>query len=352
MKRKSGSVFSNTLTALLAVILLAVLFINLATLWSVRKIKNGAFIESGYYCVIIGSGSMRPGLLVNDLLVVMPAAAYQKGDVITYVSAQGYLVTHRIIEVSGEQYIAQGDANNIPDESIHRQRVLGKVIYAIPAVGGIIAGIISPLGITLLACAVLLIWLIGRVWRSIEDRPDEAPRAARQEAPAKNPQHAAQARRRKNGKKRYIIQLLSAVLAVCLLMFSLGLTQGTLARLAKTVLMSDSARAAVFDVVVTAPEAFWPEQGESTYEYYFLSAMDIQVLVFEVTNNGETDVRCRPYIDGGIVYRVYVAQVPCTEFVVRTNETVIFWLGIGSDGLDTNIRDVKFFIDIQQVEGR
>lgn len=40
----------------------------------------------------------------------------------------GYAVTHRIISKFDNTYITQGDFNNIPDESIIKSQIKGKVI--------------------------------------------------------------------------------------------------------------------------------------------------------------------------------------------------------------------------------
>ena len=147
-------------------------------------------------------------------------------------------------------------------------------------------------------------------------------------------------------------KLLAAFLVTVILLLSVGLTQKTLGKFARSFMRSDVAKAAKFDVEITGTEAFWWEQGERVFEYHFLSGTDIQGLSFQITNNGETDMRCKPYITNGITYRVYVAEEVCADFVVAAKETVSFWLALAPNGLDTNIRDAEFFIDIQQMEGR
>ena len=175
MKKKILSAFTKLPLIVLIAALLSALFLNLSTLWSVREIKRGGSITSGYSCAIIGSGSMEPTVFVNDLLLVKSAASYHAEDIITYVSPQGGLITHRVKEVLDDGYIAQGDANNIPDEEISRQRVLGKVVFVLPRAGGIIDGILSPSGIILLGCIGLLLWLIQRIRRAQnEDEQDKA----------------------------------------------------------------------------------------------------------------------------------------------------------------------------------
>ena len=144
---------------------------------------------------------------------------------------------------------------------------------------------------------------------------------------------------------------LAAFLIFVILILSLGMTQGTLGRFSKSFVSTDSANAANFDVIITPPKEFWTEQSNSVFEYHFLSDTDIQRLIFQITNNGETSILCKPYINGNITYRVYVEGEVCTEFHVKANETIDFWLVITPDGLDTTIKNANLFIDIQQMEG-
>ena len=153
--------------------LLSVLFFNIATLWSVDKIKHGKSVKSGYFCAIIGSGSMEPTILVNDLLFIKGSDSYKVGDIITYVSKRGTLVTHRVIEVSDDGYITQGDANNIPDEKILAQNVLGRVVSIMPGVGAVVYRILSPAGLVLLGGFVLLIRLIQGIRREQNEVEDK-----------------------------------------------------------------------------------------------------------------------------------------------------------------------------------
>ena len=144
--------------------------------------------------------------------------------------------------------------------------------------------------------------------------------------------------------------LIAAFLIVFVLILLLGITRQTFGTLSRAFIVSDSAEAAKFDVIITAPEEFWPEHGESDFEYHFLSDTDIQGLVFQITNNGETEILCKPYINSDITYRIYVDGEAVAEFCAAANETISFWLIIAPDGLDTVVRNVELFVDIQQVE--
>ena len=147
-------------------------------------------------------------------------------------------------------------------------------------------------------------------------------------------------------------KLLASLLILIIFMLSLGITQETLGIFSRSFVAIDSAMAAKFNVIITPPEEFWQSQDENNFEYRFLSDIDFQGLVFKVTNNGEHDILCAPYINGDITYRIYVGEEAVTAFPVAAKETVSFWLIIAPTGLDTNMRNVKLFADIQQTEGR
>ena len=165
MKKKIHLVFAKLPLIAVCAVLLSALFLNLSTLWSVGRIQRGGLVTSGYFCAIIGSGSMEPSLSVNDLLLIKGTRSYQATDIVTYISPRGALITHRIKEVSPQGYIVQGDANNVPDEELLRQRILGKVIFVLPGAGGIVERVFSPAGMLLLAAVFLLVYLIQRIRR-------------------------------------------------------------------------------------------------------------------------------------------------------------------------------------------
>ena len=163
MVKKVYSVFSRILIMVLITLLLMALFFNISTLLSINRIRYGNIVTSGYACVIVSSGSMEPAIFVNDLLIIRGFDSYKEDDIVTYVSERGSLTTHRIKKISDNGYITKGDANNIPDDEISEQRLLGKVVVVLPAVGWILRWIISPLSIIFLICISLLIWLIKKI---------------------------------------------------------------------------------------------------------------------------------------------------------------------------------------------
>ncbi len=89
--------------------------------------------------VAITSGSMRPGIVEGDLVLVNRAPALIKeGQVVTFVDpGTSDLTTHRIVGVDpGGAITTRGDANSIPDPtSVQADGVVGAARFIVPYVG-------------------------------------------------------------------------------------------------------------------------------------------------------------------------------------------------------------------------
>ena len=166
MKNIFITTFTKVFIAILVAVLLIALCLNLSTLWRVHKIGLGETMEGGYAVAIIGSGSMEPALRKGDLLLVRADGGLYPGDIVTYVSRGGSLITHRVVGHAEAGYITQGDANNIPDEAVTQQRVLGRVVGVLPGMGGFMESLISPPGFA----AMGLLYVLLRVLRKARER--------------------------------------------------------------------------------------------------------------------------------------------------------------------------------------
>ena len=167
MAKKMISFILKEIIVIFALILCTILFFNISTLISMKKIENGTSVETGYASAIVISGSMTPALSKYDLIIVKAKSEYHVGNIITYVSHKGTLITHRIINVTENGIIAQGDANNTPDQNVMQDRILGEVIWVIPFVGLIIKLLSMPIGIISIilipTCILLIIHLIKKM---------------------------------------------------------------------------------------------------------------------------------------------------------------------------------------------
>lgn len=127
---------------------------------------------------VVLSGSMEPTLSVNDLVIIREAEDYQIGDVVVYQSGKT-LVIHRIIAFEGENFIAQGDANNASDAPTPTIYIKGKMALAIPYLGLFMRMIKSlPGTLVLIAAAVLL---LEASWRKEKSKDMEQLDAIKEE---------------------------------------------------------------------------------------------------------------------------------------------------------------------------
>lgn len=150
-------------TALLAVLLVSNIYSILMRTFTDEKQPRFLGLSSA----VIISGSMSGTIEVNDLVVCCEQNDYAKGDIITFVSESGSLVTHRIVSLSDAGFITQGDANNTPDRTpVEPGAVVGKVILTVPGIGLLIEFLRTPLG---LMC-ILFIGLLILALPSVIDR--------------------------------------------------------------------------------------------------------------------------------------------------------------------------------------
>ncbi len=103
----------------------------------------------GYSYFVVATGSMSGTIEVNDIIFVKLTDNVKNNDIITFKNQNGDIITHRIIQTSGNRIITKGDANNTQDDAITRNHVIGKVV-----------SIISP-KVILEFIAVCLIIVIG-----------------------------------------------------------------------------------------------------------------------------------------------------------------------------------------------
>lgn len=113
----------------------------------------------GYRLFRVGSGSMEPTLMVNDLLLVKSSNDYQVDDIITYQVNNEY-VTHRIYAIDNESIITKGDANNLVDDAISYDNIVGKVIYHFSFLGLLIYVLSRPIVLLLLFIIGLLVTIL------------------------------------------------------------------------------------------------------------------------------------------------------------------------------------------------
>ena len=86
----------------------------------------------------VKTSSMENDIHAGDYILIVKQKDYKIGDVVTFEKADGF-ITHRIVKKNGNMITTKGDANNVEDEEINKNLIVGKVIMS----GGIINIIIN-----------------------------------------------------------------------------------------------------------------------------------------------------------------------------------------------------------------
>lgn len=88
----------------------------------------------GYTAFEVVTGSMSGTIEIGDLVIVKITDSVEPNDIIVYQEAD-HFVTHRVLEINGENIVTKGDVNSSKDLPISNKQVLGKVAIVIPKVG-------------------------------------------------------------------------------------------------------------------------------------------------------------------------------------------------------------------------
>lgn len=111
---------------------------------------------------VVTSGSMGPAIGAGSLIFVVDTGDYEQGDVISF-RHDNSVVTHRIVESAGDEYVTAGDANDRPDgQLISDTAVIGEVVFTVPLYGYFLAFATSPVGYLgfVIVPGVLLVGLV------------------------------------------------------------------------------------------------------------------------------------------------------------------------------------------------
>lgn len=143
--KKSLKVIKNFLTISLLIIVFFAVVGNISAM-------NGKLYDVMHFRnYVVLTGSMEPKILPGDYITVIKINKdrLKSGDVITY-DKEGMTVTHEIVEIYEEYIITQGTANNIPDDPIKKEDVIGKYLFKVPSAGYIMNYLSSKSGLILI----------------------------------------------------------------------------------------------------------------------------------------------------------------------------------------------------------
>lgn len=172
---------SNTFFGCMVILLSVLVFFLVQS-----RLAGGPPTIAGYRLYAVLSGSMSPAFDAGSLVAVRPVDPDKIGedDVITFISANGTMVTHRIVGIErqdGLRFVTKGDANNSADSgTVPEDRVVGVVTLALPWLGrllmfsqtrhGLLTMIIIPALVVLILEGHSLWQYAGRYDRAREEK--------------------------------------------------------------------------------------------------------------------------------------------------------------------------------------
>ena len=121
---KIFNLITNVLIVLVSICLVFAIY-NFVCLKVVKKDYVNYF---GYTYFEILTGSMEDEINIDDYVFVKITDDVKKNDIISYKSGDD-IVTHRIVKINKDEIVTRGDANNIDDDPIVRDQVIGKVVH-------------------------------------------------------------------------------------------------------------------------------------------------------------------------------------------------------------------------------
>src|SRR5699024_10064207 len=94
----------------------------------------------GYQLKTVLSGSMEPEFKTGSIIAIRLTDVndqFTKNEIITFRTKENIRVTHRIVDVQGNEYITKGDSNDGADvEPVLSQNIIGKYTgFTIPYIG-------------------------------------------------------------------------------------------------------------------------------------------------------------------------------------------------------------------------
>lgn len=121
--KKAKNVFKFSATAFLVSLVLLCVYTFVVT----DILKKDYVNVFGYSYFVVATGSMSGTVEVDDIIFVKITKDVKVNDVVTFKNKDGDIITHRLIKLDGSRYITKGDVNNVSDEAISKDQIIGKV---------------------------------------------------------------------------------------------------------------------------------------------------------------------------------------------------------------------------------
>ena len=131
--KKAQKIVGKIVNVLIVIVIIAILFCAYCV-FSIKVLNHKYVNIFGYSVFEVATGSMHGSIEVNDAVLVKIGSDYEEGDIVTYQSGDDF-ITHRVFSIQDSFIITKGDANNVNDNPIDKDLVLGKVVKVLPRLG-------------------------------------------------------------------------------------------------------------------------------------------------------------------------------------------------------------------------
>lgn len=128
-----------------------IIIVAYAVIGNLASLNNTLYNVVHFRNYVVLTGSMEPSISPGDYVTILKINKnkLKEGDVITY-TRENADVTHKIVSIDGDTVITQGTANNIADDPITKDDIIGKCVFKIPKVGYIMKFMSSLSGLILI----------------------------------------------------------------------------------------------------------------------------------------------------------------------------------------------------------
>ena len=123
----------------------------------------------GYSFYYVLTQSMEPEIMAGEMILgkATDPEDLEVGDVITYIGQSGSLkdkmITHKIVEINGDEITTQGVANDVAAPPISPDQVLSRYVTKIPYAGMLFSVINSKFGFIFLIVTPLCFLIVNEV---------------------------------------------------------------------------------------------------------------------------------------------------------------------------------------------
>lgn len=124
----------NSIINIMTVFIFIILILTIFSRINMVVTNKNYFTLFGYSFFEITTGSMKPTLNENDIVIVDTKSVYNINDIITY-KLDNNFITHRVVSINGTNLVTKGDANNTSDTNVKTSDVVGKVVKILPGLG-------------------------------------------------------------------------------------------------------------------------------------------------------------------------------------------------------------------------